>query len=44
MGGKAIADYNPDVDYKPEGSDPEIETVNEDKENSDAEYVNMEIS
>ena len=41
--GKAIADYNPDIDYQPEGSDPEIEAVNEDEENSDAKYVKMEL-
>ena len=41
--GKTIADYNPDVDYKPVGSDPDINTVNEEEENSDAEHVKMEL-
>ena len=27
--GKAIADYDPDIDYKPEGSEPDIKAVNE---------------
>ena len=27
--GRAVADYNPDLDYKPEGSDPDIKAVNE---------------
>ena len=27
--GKAVADYNLDVDYKPEGLDPGIKAVNE---------------
>ena len=43
ISGKALADYNPDIDYKPEGSDPDIEAVNEEEENSAAEYANMEI-
>ena len=42
-GGKAVADYNPDVDYKPEGSDHEIDAFNEEEENSNAEYANMEV-
>ena len=36
---KAIAYYNPDIDYKPEGSDPDIKAVNEEEEDSDAEYA-----
>ena len=35
---EVTADYNPDVDYKPEGPDPKIKAFNE-KKNSDAEYV-----
>ena len=42
-GDKVIADYDLDVDYKPEGSDPEIETVNEEEENCDAEYAKIEL-
>ena len=41
--GEAIADYNPDINYKPEGSDPDIEAVHEEEENSDAEYAKMEL-
>ena len=43
--GKVIAGYKPDVDYKPEGSDPEIKPVdhNKEEENSGAEYVKMEF-
>ena len=39
--GKVIVVYNLDADFKPEGSDPEIEPVHheEDNENSYAEYV-----
>ena len=41
-----IADYKPDLDHKPEGSDPKIEPVNEvqKEEDSDGEYVKMEIT
>ena len=35
--GRDIADYNLDIDYEPEGSEPDIEAVNEEEENSDAE-------
>ena len=40
-----IADYKPDVKYKPEGSDPEMEPVDheEEEQNSDAEYVKVEL-
>ena len=41
--GKDVADYNRDVDYNPEGSDPNIEAVNKEEENLDAEYAKMEI-
>ena len=39
--GKVVAGYKPDIDCKPEGSDPEIEPVNlaQKEEDSDAEYV-----
>ena len=40
--GKVIADYDLDVDYESEGSDPEIKPVDEEDENSDTEYVKME--
>ena len=40
---KAIADDNPNVDYKSEGSDPDIEAVDEEEKNSDSEYVKMEL-
>ena len=35
--GKVIADYDLDVDYKSEGSDPDIEAVDEEEKNSEAE-------
>ena len=41
--GKDIADYNPDIDYKPEGSDPDMKAFDEEEENSDAEYAKMEL-
>ena len=41
---KAIVDYDLDVDYEPEVSDPDIEAINEDEETSDAEYAKMEIN
>ena len=41
--GEVVADYDPDVDYKPEGSDPEIEALNGEEENNDAEYAKMEL-
>ena len=40
---EVIADYDPDVDYKPEGLDPEMTAVNEAEENSDTEYAKMEL-
>ena len=43
MGDEVIADFDLDVDYKPEGSGPEIKAVNKDEENSDAEYAKMEL-
>ena len=44
--GKAIADYMLDIDYKPEGSDPEIKLVNQVQEEEDpnAKHAKMEIS
>ena len=36
IGGKVITDYNMDIDYKLEGSDPDTEAVNEEEENSHA--------
>ena len=36
-GGKVIADYDSNVDYEPEGSDPKIDKVDEEVENSYAE-------
>ena len=41
--GKAIADYNPDIDYEPEGSIPDIEAINEEEENYIAEYAKIEL-
>ena len=41
---KVVADQNPDVDYKKQGSDPEIKAVNEEEENSYAVYVEMELT
>ena len=41
--GKAIADYDLDIEYKPEGSDPDIKAADEEEENSDAEYAKMEL-
>ena len=40
--GEAIADYDLDVDYKPDESDPEIKAFDEEEKNSDADYVKME--
>ena len=37
---KVVADYNPDVHYKPCGTDPEIKAVHEEEEKSDTEYAN----
>ena len=42
-GGKVIADYDLDVDYKPERSDPVIEAVDEEEEISDVEYGKMRL-
>ena len=41
--GDDIEDYDLDIDYELEGSDPDIEAVNEEEENSDAEYAKMEL-
>ena len=41
--GKAVTDYDPDVDYEPDGSDPYIKAINEEEVHSDAEYVKMEL-
>ena len=43
ISGKAIADYDLDVDYKPKGSDTDIKAVDEKEENSDVEYAKMEL-
>ena len=43
ISGKAIVDNNPDVHYKPEGSDPDIKAVHEEEEKSDAQYAKMEL-
>ena len=40
---KAAAHYNQNVDYKPEGSDPDIKAIDEGEENSDAVYAKMEL-
>ena len=40
---KAVADNDPDVDYEPEVSDPDVKAVDEDEENSDAKYAKMEL-
>ena len=39
--GNTIADYN--FNYKPEGSDPDMEAVNAEEINSNAEYAKMEL-
>ena len=36
--------YDPNIYYEPEGLDTDIKAVNEEEENSDAEYVKMELS
>ena len=38
-----MANYYLDVNYKLEGSDPDVKAVNEEEENSDAEYTKMEL-
>ena len=38
-----VVDHNPDLDYKSEGSDPDIKAVDEEEENSEAEHANMEL-
>ena len=38
--GKAVADYDLDTDYKPERSDPDIKTVDEEEEISDSKIQN----
>ena len=43
ISGKDLANYNPYVDYKPEGSDADIKAVDEEQENSDAEYAKMKL-
>ena len=42
--GNAIADYNLDVDCKPEGSDSDMKAIDKEKENSAADYAKMELS
>ena len=41
--GEVIADYHLDIDYKVEVLSPKIKAVNEEEENSDAEYAKMEL-
>ena len=41
--GKAIADYDFVIDYEPEGSAPDIKEVDEEEENSDAEYAKIKL-
>ena len=41
--GKAVADHDIDIGYESERSDPDIKAVNEVEENSEAEYVKMEL-
>ena len=43
--GKVIADYEQDIDYEPERSDPEIKLSKHEGEgeNSDEKYVKMEL-
>ena len=40
---KAIANYDLDIDYKPERTDLGIKAVHEEEEDSDAEYKKMEL-
>ena len=40
---EVLADYNSDINYKPEGSDPDIDAVHKEEENSYAEYVKMKL-
>ena len=42
--GEVIACYDLDIDYKPEGSDPEIKAVKEVEENSNTEDMKMEAT
>ena len=42
--GKVIADYDPDMDYRPERSDSDIKAIDEEEGNSVAEYAKMELS
>ena len=42
--GKVIADYEPEIDYEPEGSDPENgPDAQAEEENSNPEYAKMEL-
>ena len=43
--GEVIVNYEPDVDYDPEGPDPNTQPVTqeEEEENFDAEHVKMEL-
>ena len=38
-----MADYDQDIDNKPEGSDLDIKAVNKEEENSDVEYAKIEL-
>ena len=40
---KVIADYDPDINYEPEESDPDIKAVNEEEENSEAEFAKIDL-
>ena len=42
-GGTVVSDYDTDVDYEPQGSNPEIKAVNKEEENSDTEQGKMEL-
>ena len=42
--GKVIGGYDPDVDYEPKKSGPEIKAVNKDEENYDAQYAKIKLS
>ena len=41
--GKVVADCKPDSDYEKEGSDHELQAVEKEGENSNTEYVKMEL-
>ena len=41
--GEDIADYDLEVDFELEGSDPDIKAVNEEEETSDPEHAKMQL-